>query len=59
VLAPDRQPDLERIGSTLDAAMFGSPGPDADERAAVDELIRTVEQDWSREHHPEDLVPSR
>ncbi len=59
VLAPDRRHDLEHIGSVLDAAMFGSPGPDAVERAAVDDLVAAVESDWPREGNPADLVPSR
>jgi len=59
VLAPHRRPDLEHIGATIDAAMFAEPGPSASDRAAVDELLATVEQDWSRERHPADLVPSR
>ena len=43
----------------LDAAMFAADGPDPRARAEVDDLIRTVEADWSRERNPEDLVPSR
>jgi protein-glutamine gamma-glutamyltransferase len=59
VLAPDRHTDLEHIGRVLDAAMFAGAGPDAGVRAEVDQLIRDVESDWSRERSPEDLVPSR
>ncbi len=50
--------DLARAGSTIDAAMFAPAPPDAAERAAVDELLDTIEADWPTHGHPEDLVPS-
>ncbi|MEP6622978.1 MAG: transglutaminaseTgpA domain-containing protein [Acidimicrobiia bacterium] len=57
--ATDRAADLERVGSTIDAAMFAPDPPDAAVRNAVDELIATIEADWPQTGHPEDLVPSR
>jgi len=37
---------------------FGADGPADGARAAVDQLIASVEADWSREGNPADLVPS-
>ncbi len=55
----DRATDLEHVGSTIDAAMFAPEPPDAAARRAVDELINTIEADWTQKGHPEDLIPSR
>lgn len=58
-LSTERAADLERVGSTIDAAMFAPVPPDASTLGAVDELITTIEADWPQKGHPEDLVPSR
>ena len=54
-----REEDFERVGTTIDAAMFAPAPPDAPARQAVDELLATIEAEWTRHGHPEDLVPSR
>ena len=58
-LARGREIDLERVGTTIDAAMFASDPPDAATRDSIDELIAAIEADWSHAGHPEDLIPSR
>ena len=54
-----REEDFERVGRTIDAAMFAADPPDAPSRQAVDELLGAIEAEWTRHGHPEDLVPSR
>ena len=54
-----REEDFERVGTTIDAAMFAPDPPDAPARHAVDELLAAIEAEWTRHGHPEDLVPSR
>ena len=58
-LTAGRAVDLERIGATIDAAMFAADPPDAATRQSIDELITAIEADWPHHGHPEDLVPSR
>ena len=58
-LARGREIDLERVGATIDAAMFASDPPDAAARDSIDELIAGIEADWPRAGHPGDLIPSR
>jgi len=58
-LAAGRDVDLERVGATIDAAMFSADPPDATARQSADDLIADLEATWPRHGHPEDLVPSR
>lgn len=54
-----READFERVGATLDAAMFAPDPPNPAARQSIDELLDQIEADWPRQGHPEDLVPSR
>ncbi len=57
-LAPDREADLVRVGTTIDAAMFAKDPPVSEDRRSIDALLDQIEADWSRTGNPGDLIPS-
>jgi transglutaminase-like putative cysteine protease len=55
-LAPGQDDALDRVGSTIDAAMFAPEPPDRSELDEVDALLRTIESRWADAANPGDLV---
>ncbi len=56
-IAPDHAEDLLQVGAAIDGAMFGPAPLDPIVQEMTEALLDGIEEHWTAQSHPEDLIP--